>query len=74
MSHFCPTCQRILYNRRLAKCGFCSAPIPESMRFTAAEVAALEQRAAELEKSFFERAKAREEEDAENRRKRMLFT
>lgn len=62
MSQLCPACHRILYNRRLVRCGFCDAPIPEALRFTPAEVAVLAQRTAEVEKAFFERAKAREED------------
>jgi ribosomal protein L37E len=49
MKHHCPKCQRILYNRRLKRCGFCGAPIPEELRFTPEETAALERKAAELE-------------------------
>ncbi len=45
----CPTCQRPLYNRRLHKCGYCQAPIPEEMRFTKEEIAELDRRTAELE-------------------------
>ena len=40
MSYNCPTCQRLLYNRRLKHCGFCGAQIPESLRFTPEEITA----------------------------------
>lgn len=40
MSYYCPTCQRLLYNRRLKRCGFCDAAIPENLRFTPEEIAA----------------------------------
>jgi ribosomal protein L37E len=49
MSYNCPSCQRVLYNRRLKTCGFCGAPIPEEWRFTPEESAALDRRLAELE-------------------------
>ena len=45
----CPACQRPLYNRRLKKCGFCDAPIPEELRFTPEEIAELDRRTAEVE-------------------------
>ena len=66
MSYHCPTCKRVLYNRRLTHCGFCGAEIPESMRFTAEETAALDRKMAELEEQRRqrERAKAKEEEEA----------
>ncbi len=51
MKHHCPNCQRALYTRRLPKCGFCGALIPEELRFTGAETDALEKKTAELEAS-----------------------
>lgn len=49
MKNLCPSCQRLLYNRRLKSCGFCGAPIPEELRFTPAEIADLDRKTAELE-------------------------
>jgi ribosomal protein L37E len=60
MKHHCPKCQRVLYNRRLKNCGFCGAPIPEELRFTPEETAALERKAAELEASRRQRQLAQE--------------
>jgi hypothetical protein len=59
-----PICQRVLYSRRIRHCGFCSAPIPESLRFTPEETAALDQKMAELEEQRIQRehAAAAEEE------------
>jgi len=51
VSHHCPSCSRVLYNRRLARCGFCGATIPEELRFTQEEIAALDRKMAELEES-----------------------
>ena len=45
----CPACQRPLYNRRLEKCGYCSAPIPEELRFTKEEIEELDRKTAEVE-------------------------
>lgn len=64
MSHFCPSCRRVLYNRRAAHCGFCGAPIPENLRFTPEEIAALDQLMEWLEaqRSQREHTGAREEQ------------
>jgi len=65
MSHHCPSCQRVLYNRRLTHCGFCGAEIPENLRFTPEEIAALDRKMAELEEQRRQRErKAAEEEEA----------
>jgi hypothetical protein len=69
MSHFCPTCNRILYNRRLVNCGFCNAAIPEALRFTAEEITVLDRRTAEIEQASRERAQAREDEEELQRKK-----
>jgi hypothetical protein len=61
MSYHCPTCQRIIYNRRLAQCEFCGADIPASLRFSAAEIATLDRKLAESA----ERRKQRELEQEE---------
>lgn len=49
MSHKCPNCQRVLYDRRLEECGFCGAPIPEELRFTPAEIVELDRKVAKSE-------------------------
>jgi len=71
MNNKCPSCQRMLYNRRLKACGFCGAPIPEELRFTPEEIAALDRKAAELEEQRRqrERAAAKEEEEDEARKR-----
>ena len=65
MKYHCPKCQRVLYNRRLKRCGFCGASfcgasIPEKLRFTSEETAAIERKMAELEASRKEREPAEE--------------
>jgi hypothetical protein len=60
MEHHCPNCQRVLYNRRLKHCGFCGACIPEELRFTPEETAALDCKMAELEASRKRRELAEE--------------
>ena len=69
MSHKCPSCQRVLYNRRLKNCGFCGALIPESLRFTSEESAALERKMAELEEQRRQRQLAADKEEAEARQR-----
>ena len=61
MSYRCPTCQRVLYNRRLAHCGYCGAQIPENLRFTTEEIAALDREIAELAEQRKVRQRAAEE-------------
>ena len=61
MSHHCPSCQRVLYNRRLTRCGYCGAEIPDSLRFTAEEIAALDREIAELDEQRKRRQRAAEE-------------
>jgi hypothetical protein len=71
MSYLCPECQRELYNRRLAHCGFCGAPIPEELRFTPEQIAKLDREMADLD----ERRKQRQleaEKDEKERREREI--
>ena len=63
MSFKCPSCQRVLYNRRLEACGLCGAPIPEELRFTAEEVAELDRKMAKSEEQRRHREQVREQED-----------
>lgn len=64
MKHDCPNCQRVLYNRRLKHCGFCGASIPEELRFSPDEAAALERKMADLEASRRQRQLAEEAANA----------
>jgi hypothetical protein len=69
MKYQCPTCQRVLYNRRLNHCGFCGAHIPESLRFTPEKMAAIDRQMVELEEQRKQRQRAAEEEEAATRRR-----
>ena len=69
MSHKCPSCQRVLYNRRLKACGFCGAPIPEELQFTPEECAVLDRKIEELEERRRQREIAAKEEEEEARRR-----
>lgn len=68
MSYHCPACKRVLYNRRLTHCGFCGSQIPESLRFTPEEIAALDKQMAELEEQRTQRARAAAEEEARRKK------
>ncbi len=62
----CPTCNRVLYDRCLAKCGFCGSPIPESLRFKPEEISRIkaahdEAQAHQLHKLVSEREAAERE-------------
>ena len=69
MSHKCPSCQRVLYNRRLKACGFCGAQTPEELRFTPDEIVVLDRKMAVMEeqRQQRERAAAKAEEEARQR-------
>jgi hypothetical protein len=54
MEYRCPACQRSLYDRRLEKCGFCGAEIPQHLRFTAQETAALDAKEKMMKREYFE--------------------
>ena len=58
----------MLYNRRLTHCGFCGAQIPDDLRFTPEEIAALDQKMAELEEQRRQRERVAAEEEEARRR------
>ena len=70
MSHICPSCDRVLYNRRLEVCDFCGAPIPEELRFTPAEIAELDRKKAKSEEQKRQREQVRAQEDEKEEERR----
>ena len=80
MSYHCPSCHRVLYDRRLTHCGFCGADIPEGLRFTPKEITAQDREMKQLEQQSKQRQmvvdkKEKEEEDRRRKeRLRMLIT
>lgn len=58
----CPSCQRIVYNRRLAACEFCGVEMPEGIRLSPAEVAAWDRRQDEWAEDAAARRMARASE------------
>ena len=64
MEYRCPKCNRLLYDRRRKKCGFCAADIPGELLFTQKELEKLNKERAELEeeqKQFRIRQKSNKE-------------
>jgi|GEM_PF-3303962 len=72
MNNECPSCQRLLYDRRLTHCGYCGAPIPESLRFTAERIAEIDQEMADLEEQRKERLRIAKEEEEERARETVV--
>jgi hypothetical protein len=60
----CPSCERVLYSRRLTHCGFCGEGIPEALQFTPEEILELDREIAVLEKA---RQEKRDREEAEEK-------
>ncbi len=52
----------MLYDRRLPRCGYCGAKIPESLRFTPERIAEIDLEMAALEKQRQERLRIAKEE------------
>ena len=65
MSYHCPTCKRIIFNRRLERCEFCGTDLPTGLRLSPKEVAQLDKEMANLS----ERRKKRDLEQEEERKK-----
>jgi hypothetical protein len=65
----CPSCHRPVAARRRAACVYCGAAIPEELRFTPEESAAVEAELKELERRRAE-FKAKEEEERREAQRR----
>ena len=64
----CPACGFTVFNRRVAACESCKAPLPENLRFSESELARLEEESVRIEK--IRRDMAREAERLEEERQR----
>jgi hypothetical protein len=58
----CPHCQRLLYSRQHARCGYCGGLLPEGVRLADHEV---EEMKAEISEIDARRAVAKEKEERE---------
>ena len=54
-NHECPICHLSLYDRHLKQCGYCGAAIPESLQYTAEEIAELDRETAKMDEQRKER-------------------
>jgi len=64
----CPACGFAVFNRRLASCESCKAPLPAGLRFTEADLARLEEESARIEKVRSDMAREAERLEEERRR------
>jgi hypothetical protein len=63
----CPHCQRVLYSRSRATCGYCGGALPEECRLSGGEIAALKAEQLAIERR---RARMKEEDEEEEARRR----
>ncbi|MEK7952439.1 hypothetical protein [Luteolibacter soli] len=63
----CPHCQRLLYSRQHARCGYCGGLLPEDVRLADHEVAEMK---AEIREIDERRAIAKEKEEREREEQR----
>ena len=63
----CPHCQRLLYSRQHARCGYCGGQLPEGVRLAGHEV---DEMKAEISEIDTRRAVAKAKEDREREEQR----
>lgn len=66
----CPACGFTVFNRRVATCESCKAPLPADLRFTDNDLARLEAESARIEKIRRDMAREAEREEEERQRRR----
>ena len=66
----CPACGFTIFNRRLAACESCKAPLPVALQFNDTELARLEQESARIEKIRRDMAREAERLEEEKQRRR----
>ena len=64
----CPACGFAVFNRRVATCESCKAPLPAAMKFTDTELARMEEAAARIEKLRADMAREAERLEQERQR------
>lgn len=72
MAHHCPNCQRVLHNRRLTHCDVCGAAIPEELRFSPEEIAALDRKMQALSAQRLKKDRVADKEHEEAQRRRAV--
>lgn len=64
----CPDCQRTIYSRRRTTCEWCGKPLPEKLRLTEGEIAAMDAELARIEHDrTLRRAKEAKEWEAQRK-------
>ena len=66
----CPACGFTVFNRRVAACEACKAPLPEELRFTGKELARIEEDAARIARVRADIAREAERLEEERKRRR----
>jgi hypothetical protein len=64
----CPACGFTVFNRRIAACESCKAPLPADLMFSGKELARLEQESARIEKIRADMAREAERLEEERQR------
>jgi hypothetical protein len=65
----CPHCQRLLYSRQHARCGYCGGELPESVRLSDHQIDEMKAEISEIDARRAV-AKEKEEQEREERRRR----
>ena len=66
----CPACGFAVFNRRVAKCESCKAPLPAGLRFSTDDLVRLEAESVRIEKIRRDMAREAEREEEERQRRR----
>ena len=66
----CPACGFTVFNRRVAACESCKAPLPANLMFTGKELARLEEESARVEKIRADMLREAERQEEERQRRR----
>ena len=66
----CPACGFTVFNRRIAACESCKAPLPANLMFTGKELARLEEESARIAKIRADMAREAERLEQERQRRR----
>jgi ribosomal protein L37E len=66
----CPACGFAVYNRRVAKCESCAAPLPDELRFTSEELKTIETEHESIEKVRQQLGRETTEREASEARRR----
>ena len=66
----CPACGFTVFNRRIAACESCKAPLPANLQLTAEDLARIEQESARIDRIRADMAREAERIEEEKQRRR----